>query len=128
MAESASFYTKTIFAEVAEEQLAVIVVLNSDSNDIVGYGLVKLDQDVAWLQTVYVHSDHRKKGIGTMIVFRAIGLAASHQKKAVSLGVKKNNVEAIELYRKLGFCIVWEYEKNVWMMSLSTERNDEING
>lgn len=54
---------------------------------------------------------HRGSGIGTAVLEHVLSLA-----DRVTLRVLKNNVRALQLYQRLGFCTVGESDENWWEM------------
>lgn len=59
--------------------------------------------DVMIIDSVEVEPDHRREGIGTKLVEKAIGLARENNVDSIELNVNKDNIAAISLYEKLGF-------------------------
>ena len=55
-----------------------------------------------------VHPEYQGRGIGRTILENVIRYAAENQHYAVTLEVRKDNINALKLYRKLGFAGVEE--------------------
>jgi GNAT superfamily N-acetyltransferase len=58
---------------------------------------------VAWLEEMYVLSDHRGQGVGTALVREACAQAAALGCKAVDLEVDDSHARAARLYEREGF-------------------------
>ena len=54
------------------------------------------------MMNVAVHPDHRRKGLGEMLVL-ALCEALSGENTSLALEVRSSNAPAISLYEKLGF-------------------------
>jgi ribosomal protein S18 acetylase RimI-like enzyme len=59
--------------------------------------------DVGLIEDVYVAENHRRQGLGRMIVARGIELCARTLFKHVFLGVDPTNAVAVRLYQSMGF-------------------------
>ena len=57
------------------------------------------------MMNVAVHPDHRRKGVGEMLVL-ALCEALSKENASLALEVRASNAPAISLYKKLGFAQV----------------------
>lgn len=56
-----------------------------------------------WFQSVYVHADHRRKGVFTALYRHVETLARSHRDvRCLRLYVEQDNERARETYRRLG--------------------------
>lgn len=53
--------------------------------------------------SVYVHRDHRGKGVGSALLRRLIAIARERQYHVMIGGIDKDNEASISLHRKLGF-------------------------
>lgn len=63
---------------------------------------------------ISLYKEYRGQGIGTDMIKEMMSLLKTHGYKRVSLSVQKANYAA-EMYRKIGFDIVWENEEE-WIM------------
>jgi ribosomal-protein-alanine N-acetyltransferase len=59
--------------------------------------------DEAHIVTVAVREDHRRRGIGALLVARAIELAREAEAESVTLEVRVSNTGAQALYERFGF-------------------------
>jgi [ribosomal protein S18]-alanine N-acetyltransferase len=73
---------------------------------LVGMIVVWLILDEAHIATIAVHPGFRRLGIGWEIMRTALRGCAAQGAKSATLEVRENNVNAIEMYRKLGFKVV----------------------
>lgn len=64
---------------------------------------------IGHIKDLAVHRNVRKKGIGTLLLTRAIHILESRHVQAIKLEVRESNEPAIELYRSSGF----EYRKRI---------------
>jgi ribosomal-protein-alanine N-acetyltransferase len=81
---------------------ALYIVAEIDGN-IVGYaGLWKIFED-GYITNIAVDSKYRRKGIGTGLIENLIKAALISGLKNFTLEVRESNIEAVLLYRKLGF-------------------------
>ena len=62
--------------------------------------------ELGLIEQVYVVPDHRRRGLGRLVVQRLLEIAARGLLKHVLLSVAQENAAAIALYEKLGFQIV----------------------
>jgi L-amino acid N-acyltransferase len=53
--------------------------------------------------SVYIHKDHRGRGIGQTLMLKLIGLAMEQQYHIMVGGIDVNNASSIALHEKLGF-------------------------
>ena len=67
--------------------------------------------DTALLWALRTHPQVQGRGIGSRLVRRAEDIAARRGKRAVELGVEKQNVRARRFYERLGYARVGEVEE-----------------
>ena len=60
------------------------------------------------LHDLAVHPEYQGQGIGRLLLENVITYAAENQHYAITLEVRKDNINALKLYRKLGFAGVEE--------------------
>jgi ribosomal protein S18 acetylase RimI-like enzyme len=82
-------------------------VLKSN-NWIVGYMSLQIQpkNDFLHLFHVFVDKDFRKKGLGKLIIDKAINVAKELSKPILTLYVNSENSAAINLYKQVGFHVV----------------------
>lgn len=67
------------------------------------YAIIGLGKEVAEIRKMYLLKEHRGKGLGAKIIEHLIEYAQSKGYKKITLETASVLVEAIGLYRKLGF-------------------------
>jgi ribosomal-protein-alanine N-acetyltransferase len=82
-------------------------------NDTVGYGHIESEDGKNWLG-MFITDKYRRKGIGNIILEDLL----NNSFKETHLTVDKENIGAINLYKKFGFNIENE-ENNYYLMSYS---------
>lgn len=94
---------------IGSEGFLVFVI---DPN-IVGYIIIRLQRLfrpgpflIAHLDSIAVHPDWRRKGIGSYLLKIGIEYATSKGAKTMQLKVREHNLPAILLYTKFGFKII----------------------
>ena len=83
------------------------VVVN---DKVVGCVLLTDISDGKLLDEIYLEDKYRNNGIGTDIIKRIIG-----ENEVVYLWVYKKNIQAISLYKRLGFNVIDETESRFYM-------------
>ncbi len=73
--------------------------------DVVGYILTWHVADELHILNVATDPDHRRRGIGNVLVARAIEFAKENKVRLVLLEVRRGNQPAIRLYRSFGFAL-----------------------
>ncbi|KAE9403253.1 acyl-CoA N-acyltransferase [Gymnopus androsaceus JB14] len=84
---------------------------------------IKFQQFAMWLGapahiliSMWVHPEHRRKGLGGKLISEAVEWVRQRSKGgAVVLEVFKTNVGAATLYREMGFVDIEEVEGSLWM-------------
>ncbi|MBP3766591.1 MAG: GNAT family N-acetyltransferase [Bacilli bacterium] len=79
-------------------------------NKIVGCLLLTNEDDGRLLNEIYLEEEYRNKGIGTSIIKDIL-----NNNDIVYLWVYKENIQAISLYKKLGFVVIEETESRYYM-------------
>ena len=79
-------------------------------NKIVGCLLLTPKDDGILLDEIYLEEEYRNKGIGTNIIKEVI-----NNNDIIYLWLYKENVQAISLYKKLGFNVIEETESRYYM-------------
>jgi [ribosomal protein S18]-alanine N-acetyltransferase len=76
---------------------------SSSTELIAGFLGLWLMVDEAHIVTLAVREDHRRRGIGALLVARAIELAREAEARSVTLEVRLSNTGAQALYERFGF-------------------------
>lgn len=69
----------------------------------VGYGIMQLKSSWAHIMNVCVAPPARRHGVGTRIMRHLLDLARREHATGAWLEVRPGNVQALQLYRRLGF-------------------------
>lgn len=94
-----------------------VFVAISPEMDIIGNLLVTVEHPpIASFCRLFVHPDSRRGGVATGLIHAALAYAAENQCDSCNIVVMKNNRPAIELYRKLGFILIMEYDSQNFAM------------
>jgi [ribosomal protein S18]-alanine N-acetyltransferase len=81
----------------------VAMVANGASEHVAGYLCRWLVADECHILNIAVHPDQRRKGIGERLMDDAVAEARRENARLVTLEVRRSNLAARSLYRKLGF-------------------------
>lgn len=84
-----------------------IIMLNNQS---IGCISIKELEDGLLLDEIYIKENYRSKGIGSSVLFNIL-----KSNKPIFLWVYKNNIDAIRLYKKLGFLTCEETDNRYYM-------------
>ena len=68
-----------------------------------GYAVAAQRQSTWALDSIAVFPKARGRGIATRLLQRVISILLKNEARSLSLMVRRDNLEAIRLYRKLGF-------------------------
>ena len=79
-------------------------------NKVIGCLLLTNKDDGILLDEIYLEEEYRNKGIGTNIIKEVI-----NNNNIIYLWVYKENIQAISLYKKLGFVVIEETETRYYM-------------
>lgn len=100
-----NYVNKTISKQIFEYKN---IILN---NIIVGSFLITKNKDGLLLDEIFLEEQYRNKGIGTIIIKDVVSKANNN----VYLWVYKDNIKAVNLYKKLGFLIKEETDSRYYM-------------
>ncbi len=99
------------------------IILCKENNAFIAcVAIRKITNDIAELKRMYVQPAHQHKGIGKMLLEKAITLAASCQYKYIRLDTLNNMTPAINLYKKYGFYEIPAYYNNPVVTAVYFER------
>ncbi|MCE7741478.1 MAG: GNAT family N-acetyltransferase [Candidatus Heimdallarchaeota archaeon] len=74
-----------------------------ENKEIIGTVLGIIEADNLGIYNLIVNPDRRREGIGEKIMLKVMNWAQENGIKSIYLAVEKSNLEALALYRKLGF-------------------------
>jgi hypothetical protein len=76
-----------------------------DNHEIIGTVIAGFDGHRGWLYSLAMLPQHRRKGIGTQLVKKAIGELKKLGCLKVNLQINSDNNEVVEFYKKNGFLV-----------------------
>lgn len=79
------------------------VMLKEGENKVVGYVIYWKVGDEVQVNNIAVHPDYRRRGLGEALLRHVIAKAKEQGVNFISLEVRRSNLAAQSLYRKLGF-------------------------
>lgn len=97
------FWNFNVLKSDLENQNSLYIVVRNESNEIVGFGGIRLILDEADIMNIVTKKSFRNNGIGSIILQKLINLASDERLKSITLEVDENNKPAIHLYSKFGF-------------------------
>jgi ribosomal-protein-alanine N-acetyltransferase len=77
--------------------------LSDNEESILGYAGMWILADEAHIMSIASRQEHRRKGIGEVLLIAVIELAQRHKARIVTLEVRVSNITAQNLYLKYGF-------------------------
>lgn len=95
------FYsTEKIKSEIEE---GVIWEMLMDDEKPIGYLVCKIESNKLYISKIYLKAETRGKGLGKLLLNRAIELAKQNDKNSIYLNVNKYNTDSIAFYERVGF-------------------------
>jgi ribosomal protein S18 acetylase RimI-like enzyme len=85
------------------EQVGFVSVPSSDEATVTAKGRVAVEGDWAGITDVWVSPDHRRAGLGLVVMDALLGWAAEHGATTAYLQVRGDNAGGLALYDRLGF-------------------------
>jgi ribosomal protein S18 acetylase RimI-like enzyme len=89
-----------------------IILLKLDNEAIACAGLRRIDAQTAELKRMYIRAGFRGRGLGKILLYEIIKLAQSLAYQSIRLDTLPSMLEAIQLYRALGFYEIAAYRPN----------------
>ena len=80
-----------------------------EKGEIIARGLGVFEEDTLGLYDIHVNREHRRKGAGTAICRALMEEGFRNGAKSAHLQVLSSNLEALSLYRSLGFQEIYLY-------------------
>ncbi len=103
-------YPKELFrylANISSDPFLVAVDIHKGEEVICGYAIAEIQQYIQYrvghLLSIAISKQYRRKGIGTQLLSKLIGVLKSKGCNGVVLEVRTSNRLAITLYQKMGF-------------------------
>ena len=95
------FYSSEKIQSEIEE--GVIWEMLIDEGNPIGYLVCKIESDKLYISKIYLKAETRGKGLGKLLLNRAVELAKQHHKNPIYLNVNKHNMDSISFYERMGF-------------------------
>ncbi len=97
-------WSKTAFLhELSLSEDIGLFYVAEENGKINGYILIHLFEEGLHIINIAVRKSERKKGIGTMMLKKALSIAREKNIPLLVLEVRESNTSAINLYKKFGF-------------------------
>jgi ribosomal-protein-alanine N-acetyltransferase len=74
-----------------------------EGDRLIGYVINSRYVDAWHVMNVAVDPDHQRRGIATQLLERVFELTRSEERRGYTLEVRVSNLDAIQLYQKIGF-------------------------
>lgn len=87
---------------------ATIALVAEKDGAIIGYGMGSVADVELHVTNVGVAAEHQRRGLGVMIMERLEATAIDRGCREAYLEVRVTNTPAIDLYRKLGYTLMYE--------------------
>lgn len=98
-------WSESTFKSLLRQPHASLFVAEA-AGEVVGYAAVWFVADEAELGDLAVHPDHRRRGIGALLLGRALEEARGRAIRVLYLEVRAGNEDARRLYERSGFEVV----------------------
>ena len=93
------------------------------NNNILGFIMYQSTLQDIEILNICVDIEHRKKGIGKLLIKHIIDVVLQKKDTNIFLEVNVNNIKAIELYKKVGFKII-STRKGYYLNKLTNNKED----
>lgn len=108
-----------IYADKLYKHAIVIKALLKDTNIDVGFCAVYANDYIsrkAYIAQLGVKQQFRGQGIGNLLISEAIKVSQKHGMKEIGLEVRKDNLNAIQFYRKFQFVVCSDIDEHNFYM------------
>lgn len=78
-----------------------------------------LSEGVAWINSIAVSQDYRGRGIGRALMQWAKYFSENHGQSSIALSVLRGNLNAVHLYKSIGYHLSADGDHQCWTMALS---------
>jgi [ribosomal protein S18]-alanine N-acetyltransferase len=104
-ASSTRPWPRGVFARELERRGSRLLLYYASGRPVAYVGFA-IERDEASVLNLATHPDHRRRGYARELLERVIAATPSPAVKLLRLEVRRSNVAAIRLYRRLGFTVV----------------------
>jgi ribosomal protein S18 acetylase RimI-like enzyme len=94
-----------IAIDMKTKQNDCLFFVAEDNHEIIGTVIAGFDGHRGWLYSLAMLPQHRRKGIGTQLVKKAIEELKKLGCLKVNLQINSDNTEVVEFYKKNGFLV-----------------------
>ncbi len=98
--------------EMYGPQVGGIILCKEENNYVACVAVRKINDEIAEMKRMYVQPTQQGKGIGKVLLQKAIALAKDHQYKFMRLDTLNTMIPAISLYKQNGFYEIPPYYFN----------------
>ena len=100
-------YTKHTFNYLLGEPRTLSYRIVTDAGDMAAFAFVMInDRNSAHLTTIGVAPEHRRRGLATQLLDHIENALRAKEVSTIMLEVRVGNIEAQQLYRRLGYFVV----------------------
>ncbi len=78
----------------------------SDNGRYIGYCVCRIEDDVVWLESIYVRKEYRRQGIGKMLFEKAESIAREHGNETLYQYIHPNNDAMIRFLQANGYDVL----------------------
>jgi len=96
-------WSRYAFASELKENAFAYYLVCQDGEQVVGYAGMWVILDEAHITNVAVHPDHRRRGVGQMLMLALEEAALARGATRITLEVRVSNTAAQQLYEMLGY-------------------------
>jgi ribosomal protein S18 acetylase RimI-like enzyme len=97
----------------AEEELdfyrrkkySILLALGTNE-DVLGYIIIKIEEEIVWAESLYVSESSRQKGIGGDLYYKAEEIAQKFQQDTIYNWIHPNNTKIIHFLKKRGYNVL----------------------
>jgi ribosomal-protein-alanine N-acetyltransferase len=95
-----SHFSETLYSATTR------TLIYESEREIVGYAVVQIVKDEAYLLNIFIDPSKRKRGFGSFLIHQAMEWAKTQGASVMMLDVDTENTSAIDLYKNKGFSII----------------------
>ena len=127
---TSGFLKKAIMSTVSGKYgLTLSTLYKIVKNKLLYFRFEMTTQSSAQVLSIAVHPEHQAKGIGQKLLSKGIRHIEALGIKKIKLEVRPNNISAVKIYEKYGFCTIGETQdlQGKWLIMMREDCLDENN-